>query len=127
MSDDPRLSPSFQDVYSFSSLLTAFRKARRAKRGKGQEPAFYWNLEANLLRLSEELRLRTYQPDPYRYFSLYTKKERFIHKLRDSMAQAAHSVLSDEEEVARAASLCGHVSHANTLHLRRSVLAKHLR
>lgn len=71
-------SPQFSDVYSFSSLIAAFRRARRAKRGRGQEPAFYLDLEGNLLRLSDDLRTRAYRPDPYRYFTLRTSKERVV-------------------------------------------------
>jgi hypothetical protein len=70
--------PTYADVCSFRSLLTAFRKARRAKRGKGGEPLFYRDLESNLLKLSRALRDRTYRPDPYRYFSLWNKKERVV-------------------------------------------------
>jgi retron-type reverse transcriptase len=70
--------PKYEDVYCFSSLLAAFRKARRAKRGKGSEPAFYFDLESNLLTLSRELLARSYTPDPYRYFHLRKTKERLV-------------------------------------------------
>lgn len=70
--------PSYNNVCSFDSLLAAFRKARRAKRGKGDEPAFYLDLESNLLNLSSRLENRTFVPDPYRYFCLYNKKDRVV-------------------------------------------------
>ncbi len=66
------LSPRYGDVYELPALMRAFRRARRAKRGRGLEPAFYFELEANLLRLSEALRSRRYVPDPIRYFELTT-------------------------------------------------------
>ena len=69
---------SYQRVYCFECLLTAFRKARRAKKGKGGEPLFFLELEGNLLRLSRELEERTYTPDPYRYFHLRTTKDRLV-------------------------------------------------
>ena len=75
---DSYCTPRYSDVCSFSCLLAAFRKARRAKRGKGGEPAFYLDLEGNLLRLSQELQDRSYRPDPYRYFSLRTPKNRVV-------------------------------------------------
>ncbi len=71
-------APSFADVHGFQPLLRAFRRARRAKRGKGGEPAFYRDLEANLLRLSADLAAQTWQPAPYRYFTLTNKKRRVV-------------------------------------------------
>ena len=70
--------PKFADVYAFGPLLRAFRRARRAKRGRGGEPAFYRHLERRLLALSEALRERSWRPDPYRYFRLWTGKERLV-------------------------------------------------
>ena len=94
-----RRSPTFEDVYAFPSLLSAFRKARRAKRGKGEEPAFYLDLETNLLRLSEELRARAYHPDPYRYFTLRNTKERVVSEasFRDRIVH--HSLVAAMEPV----------------------------
>jgi hypothetical protein len=91
--------PRFLDVYSFPSLLAAFHRARRAKRGKGQEPAFYLDLEGNLLRLSDELRTRAYRPDPYRYFTLRTTKERVVSEasFRDRIVH--HSLVAALEPV----------------------------
>ena len=74
----PATPPRFADVHGFGPLLAAFRRARRAKRGKGGEPAFYRDLEDNLLRLSDELRSHRYRPAPYRYFRLWTGKERTV-------------------------------------------------
>ncbi|MBP7382397.1 hypothetical protein KBA39_08385, partial [Myxococcota bacterium] len=70
--------PTYENVHSFGALLAAFHKARRAKRGRGDEPGFYLELESNLLSLSDELRTRTFVPDAYRYFSLHNKKDRVV-------------------------------------------------
>jgi hypothetical protein len=92
-------TPTYRDVYSFSSLLAAFRRARRAKRGKGGEPEFYLHLEENLLRLSEQLRDRTFRPDPYRYFPLRTPKNRIVSEasFRDRIVH--HSLVGALEPV----------------------------
>ncbi len=70
--------PQYQNVCSFTALLAAFKKARRAKRGKNGEPAFYLELESNLLDLSDQLNTHAFVPEPYRYFSLHNKKDRVV-------------------------------------------------
>ena len=96
---DSNDTPRYSDVFSFSCLLAAFRKARRAKRGKGGEPELYLDLEGNLLRLSQQLRERTYQPDPYRYFPLRTPKNRVVSEasFRDRIVH--HSLVGALESV----------------------------
>ena len=74
---EPR-PPQYDEVTSFGALWRAWRKARRAKRGRGGEPAFYLNLEENLLKLSEALQNRVWTPDPYRYFRLRKTKQRVV-------------------------------------------------
>ena len=93
------MPPTYADVYAFPSLLAAFRRARRAKRGKGGEPAFYLHLEENLLRLSEQLRDRRFRPDPYRYFPLRTPKRRVVSEasFRDRIVH--HSLVGALEPV----------------------------
>jgi len=90
---------TYADVYSFSSLLAAFRRARRAKRGKGGEPEFYLHLEENLLRLAGQLRDRTFRPDQYRYFPLRTPKNRIVSEasFRDRIVH--HSLVGALEPV----------------------------
>ncbi len=70
--------PRYENVCSFGALLAAFRKARQAKRGKNGEPAFYLELESNLLDLCDQLKTHAFVPDPYRYFSLHNKKDRVV-------------------------------------------------
>jgi len=88
------LPPTFEYVLRFDALLSAFRRARRAKRGKGGEPAFYRDLESNLLRLSQELRDHTYRPDPYRYFRLWNKKERVVSEASFRDRVVHHSLVA---------------------------------
>ena len=71
----PPPAPTYGDVWGFPALCRAFAQARRAKRGRGGEPAFYLDLERNLLELSDALRTRRYRPDPLRYFQLRTGAE----------------------------------------------------
>ena len=70
--------PSFEEVYGFGALLAAFGRARRAKRGRSDEATFYLRLEEELWRLSLELAERRYVPDPYRYFRVDHRKQRWV-------------------------------------------------
>ncbi len=63
---------------SFASLLAAAHKARLGKRYQPAVLAFNGNLEAELLRLREELRSFTYRPGPYRQFRIRDPKPRLI-------------------------------------------------
>lgn len=90
----PPKAPTFDDVWRFDALLAAFCRARRAKRGKGGEPAFYRDLEENLLLLSAELRGRTFRPDPYRYFRLWNKKERVVSEASFRDRVVHHSLVA---------------------------------
>ena len=87
-------APTYEQVWAFASLLRAFRRARRAKRGKGGEPAFYRDLEANLLTLSRELRERTYVPDPYRTFVIRHAKERIVSEATFRDRVVHHALVS---------------------------------
>lgn len=91
--------PTYEDVWRFDALMRAFKRARRAKRGRGGEPAFYRDLEANLLRLSAELRDRSYRPDPYRFFTLWNKKERVVSEASFRDRVIHHSLVAATEPV----------------------------
>lgn len=95
----PPTPPTYEDVWRFDSLLAAFHRARRAKRGRSGEPAFYRDLEENLLRLSAELRDRTYRPDPYRFFTLWNKKERVVSEASFRDRVVHHSLVAATEPV----------------------------
>ncbi|MSQ84725.1 MAG: hypothetical protein EXR77_17945 [Myxococcales bacterium] len=68
----------FERAVAPAALLRAFERARRAKRGIGGEPAFYFELERNLHDLSAALLARTWRPAPYRYFVVRHTKERVV-------------------------------------------------
>ena len=63
---------------SFASLQAAARCAQLGKRYRPAVLAFNANLEAELLRLQEELRAFTYRPGPYRQFRIRDPKPRLI-------------------------------------------------
>ena len=63
---------------SFASLQSAARRAQRGKRYRPAVLAFNANLEAELLRLQEELRSFIYSPGPYRQFPIRDPKPRLI-------------------------------------------------
>jgi RNA-directed DNA polymerase len=52
----------YSRLTSFTNLHAAARRAQRGKRYRPAVLAFHANLEAELLRLQEELRAFTYQP-----------------------------------------------------------------
>ena len=68
----------YASLTSYRALDDAFRRARRGKRGQPEEAAFYLDHEIELLRLSEQLRARTYEPEPYSYFEIRRPKPRTI-------------------------------------------------
>ena len=68
----------YGQIASFENLYLAFRKARKGKRDRHEVAAFELDLEANLLRLHEELAAHTYTPGPYRNFYIRERKLRLI-------------------------------------------------
>ena len=99
MGDRLVAATTYAGVYGFAPLLAAFHRARRAKRGRGGEPAFYLDLEGNLLRLSGDLRERTYRPDPYRFFPLFHRKERIVSEASFRDRVVHHSLVAATEPV----------------------------
>jgi len=83
--------PHYPQVYDFSNLYTAFRKARRGKRSRPEVAAFEYNLEAELLSLRDELSAFTYHPGPYRSFIVRESKRRLVSAapFRDRVAHHA--------------------------------------
>jgi RNA-directed DNA polymerase len=72
------LANLYPRLTSFASLHAAARRAQRGKRYRPAVLAFNANLEAELLRLQEELRSFTYRPGPYRQFRIRDPKPRLI-------------------------------------------------
>ncbi len=67
-----------QRIYSFESLLEAYRLARRDNRYKRQVCRFDLYLESNLLRLQWEIKTGRYTPSPYTYFTVTEPKLRHV-------------------------------------------------
>lgn len=67
-----------EKVHDFGNLLTAFQRARRGSGWTAQSEAFFFHLEAECLRLQEQLASGTYQPSPYRCFHIQDPKPRTI-------------------------------------------------
>lgn len=68
----------YPQVWAFDNLHAAYRAARKGKRGKVPAASFEFDLEANLIRLQNELRARTYRPGSYHGFYIHEPKRRLI-------------------------------------------------
>jgi retron-type reverse transcriptase len=73
-----RLGRIWPDVTCFENLLSAYRKARKGKQSKPAVAEFTLNLESELLSLQQDLIDFSYQPGPYRLFTIYERKKRQI-------------------------------------------------
>ncbi len=69
----------YSRIHDFENLLLAFRKASRGRRFSSEVLNFGKNLEENLISIQDELITGTYEPRPYRTFTIYEPKERIIH------------------------------------------------
>lgn len=65
-------------IAAFPNLLAAAKAARQGKRFRPDAAAFQFDLETNLLRLHEELRIRAYRPGTYQAFVIRDPKTRLI-------------------------------------------------
>jgi len=68
----------FEEVVSFDNLVVAAKRAFRGKKDKARVAQFYFDMENELLRIREELRNRTYQPQPLWIFQIREPKLRVI-------------------------------------------------
>jgi hypothetical protein len=68
----------YPQVWAFGNLYTAWRQARKGKRGTASVAAFEFDLEGNLLALQAELRDKRYTPGGYRTFHIHEPKRRLI-------------------------------------------------
>jgi hypothetical protein len=68
----------WEGMIAFENLLRAAEAARRGKRFLPAAARFFFHLERELTRLHEELASKTYQPGPYRTFTIYEGKTRQI-------------------------------------------------
>jgi len=68
----------FDKVYNFENLHRAYLQARKCKRYRPEILAFSYDLEANLLKLREELISQTYHHGDYKEFVVRDPKRRVI-------------------------------------------------
>ncbi len=68
----------YPQIYSFSNLYAAYRRARLGKRERATVASFEFDLEHNLITLSDELRDQTYTPGSYTNFYIHEPKKRLI-------------------------------------------------
>lgn len=68
----------YPKVYSFGHLWFAWERARRGKAYTAAAAAFQENLDEELVRLHDELQAETWQPGPYRSFTIHEPKRRKI-------------------------------------------------
>lgn len=68
----------FNKIVAFPNLMLAAKRASKGKRFRPNVAQFTLQLEEELHNLSQELQARTYQPGPYRTFTLREKKPRLI-------------------------------------------------
>lgn len=98
LTDRSKTGPSFllmyDQIYDFKNLLTAYDEARKCKRFKKNIVNFGFFLEANLLRLRNELVTECYYPSSYVCFTVSDPKVRKVAApaFRDRVIQ--HSLVS---------------------------------
>ncbi len=68
----------FREIVAPINLYDAAFKAARGKRSKESVQRFFKNLDGELYFLSTELKTGTYQPGPYRTFTIFDQKPRLI-------------------------------------------------
>ena len=68
----------FAKICNLSTLILAWRKARKGKTKKNYVKEFEKDILGNLLRLQEELKNQTYKPKPLKTFILRDPKTRKI-------------------------------------------------
>ena len=81
----------FDKIFEFGNLLTAARKAMKAKKDRKEVMELHFNLENELLRLKNEVQTKTYRPGPLSTFIIHDPKERVISApaLRDRVLHHA--------------------------------------
>lgn len=73
-----RIGNLYENIISFENLLFASQKARRGKRMKEGCATFEMNRGEELCLLRDELSAGTWQPGPYREFTIYERTPRKI-------------------------------------------------
>lgn len=80
---------NYEILYDFDKLYEAYKKCRKGKTGKTEVILFELNLTEELIKLQEELKLKTYHVGEYYRFTIYDPKQREIQALpfRDRIVQ----------------------------------------
>ncbi|MBC8524539.1 MAG: RNA-dependent DNA polymerase [Chlorobium phaeobacteroides] len=73
-----RTNHLFQKIVSFENLLKASKQSRLGKRNQSNVANFEFQIEHELVALQQELSSKTYQPGPYREFTIIEPKQRMI-------------------------------------------------
>lgn len=73
-----RLNHLWEQITSFGNLLLAYRKARKGKRSREEVAHFGLQMDKELIRIQARLCQQTWQPSPYRLFTIYERKPRQI-------------------------------------------------
>lgn len=81
MGEKKVLQNVFPEVTDFAWLETAYRNARKQKRYRDEILAFSSNLDANLLKIQEQLRTGTFRFGPYRRHWVHVPKKRRVMAL----------------------------------------------
>lgn len=76
-----RLNNVYEKIYSISNLNLADTKARKGKNDQYGVKVFDKDKEANIMRLHEMLKNKTYRTSPYTTFTIYEPKERIVYRL----------------------------------------------
>lgn len=81
----------YKTLYSYENLYQAYLEARKGKRFRDEVLSFSYNLEENLMQISDELKNHTYKVGGYREFYVYEPKKRLIMALpfKDRVVQWA--------------------------------------
>jgi len=89
----------FSQVYSFQNLLLAYNKAKKGTKQSPETSEFFFNLEKNILELSEQIKNETYKPAPYTYFEIYDPKQRTISVASFTDSVIHHAIVNVLEPI----------------------------
>ena len=73
-----RVGYLFERITSFENLMKAAKKSMRGKRHKRSAATFFFRMENDVIRISQELESGTYKPGPYDQFEIREPKVRKI-------------------------------------------------
>lgn len=89
----------YSAICEFDNIHRAYLRARVGKRYKRDVLEFSSNLEENLINIQNHLAWKTYQPSPYKYFTIYEPKVRMIAALPFSDRVVHHALCNVIEPI----------------------------